>query len=68
MAISSLLDDYQGAKRTPSGVVDTLLARGDDGAYASAWIYRVDAQSLQCRAKALEDQMRMAADGKAGKA
>ncbi len=56
MTIPSLLADYRNGKRTPSTVVEALLARGDDGAYACAWIHRVDADSLRQRARALEEQ------------
>ena len=58
MTISSLLDDYRRGKRTPSAVVEALLARGDDGTYASAWIHRVGGDALIWRARELEEQLR----------
>ena len=58
MTIPGLVADYRSGKRTPSSVVETLLARGDNGAYASAWIHRVDANTLRQRARALEEQAR----------
>src|SRR6185295_15436202 len=54
MTIGSLLADYRAGKRTPSGVIEALVARGDDGNYASAWIHRVDESTLARRAKELE--------------
>jgi len=58
MTIASLLADYRSGTRTPSGVVEGLLARGDDGNYASAWIHRVDEATLTRRAKELENRAR----------
>jgi allophanate hydrolase len=58
MTIASLFADYRGGKRTPSGIVEALLARGDDGRYASAWIHRVDEATLVRRAKELESRAR----------
>jgi len=58
MTIASLLADYRSGKRTPSGVVERLLARGDDGNYACAWIHRVDEVTLTRRAKELESRAR----------
>jgi allophanate hydrolase len=58
MTIASLLADYRGGKRTPSGIVEALLARGDDGSYACAWIHRVDDATLMRRAKELESRAR----------
>jgi allophanate hydrolase len=58
MTIASLLADYRGGKRTPSGVIQELLARGDDGRYACAWIHRVDEATLARRAKELESRAR----------
>ena len=56
MTIASLLADYRGGKRTPSGVVAALLAHGDDARYACAWIHRVDEASLMRRARDLESR------------
>ena len=56
MTIASLLADYRGGKRTPSGVVEALLARGDDGGYACAWIHRVGEATLARRTKELESR------------
>jgi allophanate hydrolase len=58
MTIASLLADYRSGTRTPSGVVSALLARGDDGSYAPAWIHRVDEATLTRRAKELEARAR----------
>jgi allophanate hydrolase len=58
MTIASLLADYRSGKRTPCGVVEALLARGDDGGYACAWIHQVDATTLTRRAKELESRTR----------
>ncbi|MEO8628041.1 MAG: allophanate hydrolase, partial [Betaproteobacteria bacterium] len=58
MTISALLADYRSGKRTPSGVVESLLQQPDDPAYACTWIQRVDADTLRRRARALEDLVR----------
>ena len=58
MTIVALLDDYRNGKRTPLDVIEALLARGDDGIYACAWIHRVDADALKRRAKSLAEQLR----------
>ena len=58
MTILALLADYRSGKRTPSGVVETLLPGGDDGAYACAWIHRVEADALRRRARELEELAR----------
>ncbi len=57
MTIASLLADYRGGKRTPSGVVDALLGGDDNETYACAWIHRVDAATLTRRAKELESRV-----------
>src|SRR4249920_576479 len=58
MTIASLLADYRDGKRTPSEVIEALLARGDGGNYACAWIHRVDEVTLARRAKELESRAR----------
>ncbi|HTT41167.1 MAG TPA: allophanate hydrolase [Burkholderiales bacterium] len=58
ITISSLLEDYRRGKRTPSSVVEALLARGEDEVYATAWIHRVGADALIWRARELEEQLR----------
>ncbi|MFL6579732.1 MAG: allophanate hydrolase [Burkholderiales bacterium] len=62
MTISSLLADYRQGKRTPSEVIDSLCSVSDAG-YASAWICRVERDSLLRRAQQLEAVAR--ADAKA---
>ena len=57
MTISTLLADYRAGKRTPSGMLESSLARADEGAYACAWIHQVDASVLMRRAKELEDRV-----------
>ena len=58
MTITVLRADYRSGKRTPSGVVETLLQQPDDPAYSCTWIHRVDADALRQRAHALEDLVR----------
>jgi allophanate hydrolase len=57
LSISSLLADYRSGKRTPTRVIESLLA-ADDPDYACAWIHRMDAQALRTRATELESQFR----------
>lgn len=58
LTISSLLADYRGGRRTPSGTVEAVLARMADGPYANAWIYRVADDALRRRAGELEELRR----------
>jgi allophanate hydrolase len=58
MTIAALLADYRSGKRTPSSVASTIAAQDRDGAYAVAWIHRLDAAALTRRARQLEEIVR----------
>ena len=58
LAIASLRQEYRGGRRTPSAVIDELLAETDEGGYAAMWIHRLDAGALRNRATAVEARLR----------
>jgi allophanate hydrolase len=54
MTIAALLADYRAGRRSPAQVIADLRSRRDAGAYANAWIHRVDGDALHRRAQELE--------------
>ena len=58
LAIASLRQEYRDGRRTPSAVIDELLAETDEGGYAATWIHRLDAGALRQRAAEVETRLR----------
>jgi allophanate hydrolase len=62
MTIAALLADFRAGRRTPSQVIADLLSRRDAGAYANAWIHRVEGDALRRRAQEVESRARASGD------
>ena len=58
LEIAALREDYRSGRRTPTAVIEELLAETDEGAYTTAWILRLDAGALRRRAEQLTSRQR----------